>query len=182
MKGNRAILLVVVVAFLLGLGWRLFMHGESASAVDLVATLGNATKAPAGGTFDTVDVEIDGEAKRAIYAPPPTRITWKVRVPDNAWLKVAVGTKQESWTQEGNGVLFLVGVSDSRRFDELFRQHVHPFANEGDRKWIPVFVDLSAYAGEDIELIFNTRSGPDGQPDDPRADHPLWGAPEIIVR
>ena len=35
--------------------------------------------------------------------------------------------KPESWTAEGNGVLFLVGVSDGKRFDELFRQHVNPF-------------------------------------------------------
>ena len=45
--------------------------------------------------------------------------------------------KPESWTAEGNGVLFLVGVSDGKRFDELFRQHVNPFGNPGDRKWIP---------------------------------------------
>jgi hypothetical protein len=45
-----------------------------------------------------------------------------------------------------------------------------------------VWVDLSAYAGEEIDLIFNTRTSPDTQGDDPRNDHALWGAPEIVVR
>lgn len=174
MKGIRGALIAVA---LLGAGC-----GENVASVDLIQEFTAATKAPAGGTFETIDAELNGETRRAIHAPPPTRITWKVKVPDDAWLKVAVGTKPESWTAEGNGVLFLVGVSDGKRFDELFRQHVNPFGNAGDRKWVPVWVDLSAYAGEEIDLIFNTRSGPDGQGDDPRNDHPLWGNPEIIVR
>jgi hypothetical protein len=182
MKSNRAVLAVALGVVLLGAGWWLFARSERAEPIDLIETLGSAVKAPAGGTFETVDAELNGETRRAIYAPPPTRITWKVRVPYDAWLKVAMGLKSEAWTQEGNGVLFLVGVSDGKRFDPLFTQHVNPFGNTGDRKWIPVRVDLSAYAGEEVELIFNTRSGPPEQGDDPRNDHALWGAPEIIVR
>ena len=182
MKGNRGLLIAVIALAVLGGAWWVFTRGESAPGVDLIAGLPTATKAPASGTFEPIDAELGGETRRAIYAPPPTRITWKVRVPEDAWLKVAVGTKPESWTAEGNGVLFLVGVSDGKRFDELFRQHVNPFGNPGDRKWVPVWVDLSAYAGEEVDLIFNTRTSPDDQGDDPRNDHALWGAPEIIVR
>ena len=182
MKGNRGLLIAVIALIVLGGSWWLLRRGQGAPSVDLIAGLPTATKKPDSGTFEPVDADLGGETRRAIYAPPPTRIIWKVKVPDDAWLKVAVGMKPESWTAEGNGVLFLVGVSDGNRFDELFRQHVHPFANAGDRKWIPVWVDLSAYAGEEIDLIFNTRIGPDGQPDDARNDHALWGSPEIVVR
>ena len=103
-------------------------------------------------------------------------------MPDDGWLSVNVGLKPEAWTQEGDGVLFFVGVSDGRAFEQLFSQHVHPFANAGDRKWIPVMVDLSAYAGEDVDLIFNTRSGPAKKEGDVRADLALWGQPEIVQR
>ena len=182
MKGNRGVLIAVTAAVLVALGWWMFMRGENGATVDLIQGLQGATKAPASGTFDVIDAELNGEQRRAIYAPPPTRITWKIRVPDDAWLRVAVGLKPEAWTAEGNGALFLVGVSDGKRFDELFRQHVNPFGNAGDRKWVPLWVDLSAYAGEEIDLIFNTRTGPDGAGDDGRNDHALWGAPEIVVR
>jgi hypothetical protein len=182
MKGNRAVLAAVVAVVVLGAGWWLFTRGHSALSVDLLQQFDTAIKAPDGGTFELTEADLNGENRRAIYAPPQTRITWKVQVPDDAWLKVAVGLKPEAWEQEGDGVLFFVGVSDGSRFDELFNQHVNPFSTPGDRKWIPVWVDLSAYAGEEVDLIFNTRSSPSGRPPDDRNDHALWGDPEIVVR
>lgn len=182
MKGSRIALVVIVAVVLLAGGWWLFSRGQSSAAINLIDRLEAATKQPAAGTFEVAEIELNGEKRRAIVPPAASRITYKVQVPDDAWLRVAVGTKAESWTQEGNGSYFFVGVSDGRSpFDMLFSQHVNPFANAGDRKWIPVWVDLSAYAGEEIELIFNTRTSPD-RTDDPRNDAPLWGAPEIIVR
>jgi hypothetical protein len=128
-----------------------------------------------------IQADVNGETKEAIYTVPASRMYFKVRLPDDAWLRVAVATRPETWTQEGDGVLFRFGVSDGRTYDELFTQHVNPFTNEGDRKWIQVWVDLSAYGGEDVDLIFNTNHSPPGN-DDQRNDHALWGAPEIVVR
>jgi hypothetical protein len=155
---------------------------RATSAVDLVAQFDAATKQPAAGKFAVEEVELNGERKRAIAVPPDSRLTFKVQVPDEGWLRVSVGTKPESWTQEGDGSYFLVGVSDNRTFDDLFTQHVNPFANGGDRKWIEVWVDLSAYAGEEVELKFNTRTGPPKREGNARGDAPLWGDPEIVIR
>jgi hypothetical protein len=160
MKGNRAAAAAVIAVVLVLGGWWLFRGGSSASTVALVDQLGAATKSPASAQFEVIDADLNGEVR----------------------LKVAVGMKPEAWTQEGNGVLFFVGVSDNRTFETLFTQHVNPFGNPGDRKWIPVWVDLSAYAGEQIDLIFNTRSSPADVADDPRNDLALWGSPEIVVR
>ena len=82
-----------------------------------------------------------------------SRLVFKTRIPDDGWLRVSVALKQEAWTQEGDGVRFLALVSDGRSSDELFIQDVNPFANPTDRKWIPVMVDLSAYAGEEVDVI-----------------------------
>jgi len=107
----------------------------------------------------------------------------KVRVPDDGWLKVSLGVKPEAWTVEGNGVYFYAGVSDGKSFEQLFNQTLNPFANASERRWVPVTVDLSAYAGEEINVIFNTlASGPGGAPTDDRGDMPLWGAPEVVRR
>jgi hypothetical protein len=182
MKGNRAALAVVLAVVLLAGGWWLFRRGSSAPAVQLIPLFEQAQKRPAGGTFEVIEADLNGEKKQAIYTVPASRLTYKVRIPDDAWLRVSVGTKPESWTQEGDGVLFRFAVSDGRTYDPLFTQHVNPFANPGDRKWIQVWVDLSAYAGEEVDLIFNTNTSPEGKGDDARNDHALWGAPEIIVR
>ena len=182
MKGNRAVLTVVVVVVLVLAGWWLFKKSNRGPAVDLLTTFAAAQKQPASATMEVIDADLNGDKKRAIFTTPPSRIKWKTHIPDDGWLKVDVGMKPESWDKEGNGVWFYVGVSDGHTYEELFNQHVDPFNNKGDRKWTPVFVDLSAYAGEDVELVFNARTSAERTPEDPRNDLALWGAPEIVIR
>ena len=184
MKGNRAVLTAVVIVVVLIAGWWLFRRGAPAGAVHLVDKFAEVKKQPDDpALYSVVDATLNGETRKsiAVARAAGSRLTWRVAIPDDGWLSVAVGLKPEAWTQEGDGVLFYVGVSDGRAYEALFSQHVHPFANSGDRKWIPVMVDLSAYAGEDVDLIFNTRSG---QPEkgDVRGDLALWGQPEIVQR
>ena len=66
--------------------------------------------------------------------------------------------------------------------EELVNQHVDPANNPSDRRWVPVDVDLSAYAGQAIEVIFNTNSSPKGRGDNPSFDWAVIGDPAIIVR
>jgi hypothetical protein len=141
-------------------------------------------KRPSPELFSIVDATLAGVTKKAIAVQPTagTRIKWKVRVPDDGWLWVSVGMQPEAWTKEGDGLKFLVLVSDGRASEELFAQHLNPFANQGDRKWMDVRVDLSTYAGEEVELFFNTYASLPGKPADLRNDLGLWGSPEIVVR
>ena len=184
MKGNRAVLTAVVVVVVIAVGWWLFGRGGGGGGVDLLETFGEAQKRPNAELFSVVDATLAGETKKAIAVSPATgtRLTWKVRVPDDGWLWVSVGMKPETWDKEGDGIKFLVGVSDGRAYEELFTQHVNPFAQQGDRKWLPVRVDLSTYAGEEVDIMFNTYSSPPGAGDDQRNDLGLWGSPEIVVR
>jgi len=184
MKGNRAVLAAVVVIVLLVVGWWLFKRSSGGEPIDLVAAFPTAEKRPSADIFTTAPATLNGETKQAIAIQPSvgTRITYKLKVPDDAWLRVAVGLKPEAWDKQGDGVLFRVLVSDGRTSDPLFSQHVNPFASPGDRRWIPVYVDMSAYAGEDVQVIFLTNSSPAGQGENHENDFALWGAPEIVIR
>lgn len=184
MKGNRAILTIVVVLAVIIAGWWLLRRGRSAETIDLISRFDSTVKRPNPEVFSIADVTLNGETKKAIAISEAlgSRIVYKVRIPDDGWLRVSLGLKPEAWEQEGNGIKFLVGVSDGRAFDTMFTQHVNPFGNPPDRRWIPTFVDLSAYAGEEVELIFNTYASPEGVAPDSRHDLALWGAPEIVVR
>ena len=177
MKSNRAVLTALVLVVVIAAGWWLFHRGSSAK-VDLISQFAQAKKT-GNGDFTVVDANLAGESKQAIAAPPNGRITFHVRVPDDGWLRVSLGMKPESWDKDGNGVLFFAGVSDGRTFEKLFEQTLNPHANASERRWIPVAVDLSAYAGEEMDVILNTRASPAGQPEDTRNDLPLWGAPVI---
>jgi hypothetical protein len=179
MKTNRAVLTAVVILVVAGVGWWMFRRG-SAERVDLLAQYEQAVKK--GGEFAVADATLAGDTRKAIAAPANGRVTFRVRVPDDGWFKVWLGLKPEAWTIEGNGVHFYAGVSDGRAFEPLFTQTLNPFANPSERRWIPVTVDLSAYAGEEMEIILNTVASGPGVPPDDRGDMPLWGAPEIVRR
>lgn len=184
MKGNRAVLTVVVVAVAVLLGWWLFGRGGNGGRVDLVEQFANAVKRPNPDLFAVEDVNLGGETKKAIAVKPSvgTRLIYKVRVPDDGWLWVSVGMKPEAWEHDGDGVKFMIGVSDGRAFEPIFEQHLNPKANQGDRKWLPVRLDLATYAGEEVDLIFNTFASLPGRPEDQRNDLAVWGSPEIVVR
>ena len=180
---NRSTIITIAVVVVLILGYWVWRRASLAPGqTDLVSTLSSAETRPAGKAFPVVDQEIGGETLRAISAEPPSRIIWKMQVPRDAWLKTSLGVKPEAWDKEGNGVLFRIGVSDGKSYEELLNQHVDPKSSQGDRRWIPVNLDLSAYSEMDVELIFNTNSGPPNQKDDPTNDFAVWGAPQVYVR
>jgi hypothetical protein len=178
MKSSRAVLTAAVLVIVVLAGWWVF-HRRGAEQVDLISLFDQATKKPNAAAFQVVDATLAGETKKAIAAPPNGRITFHVRVPDDGWLRLSLGMKPESWDKEGNGVYFYAGVSDGKSFEQLFTQTVNPFKNAAERRWIPVSVDLAAYAGEEIDVILNTVASGPGQPSDERNDLPLWGAPLI---
>jgi hypothetical protein len=180
MKGNRAALTAIVILFVIVVGWWLFHRAGAGQPIDLMTRFDQAEKT--GTPYAVEDSTLAGDMKKSIAAPANGRLIFRITVPQDGWLKVALGLKPEAWDKEGNGVYFFVGVSDGRAFEQLFNQTVNPYQNQAERRWIPVMVDLSAYAGQDMQLIFNTRSSGPGQSPDDRNDLPLWGAPEIVTR
>lgn len=182
MKGNRAVMTAIVVLVLIAGGWWLFGRRTAGTSVDLLERFPDARKQPGESVFQLVDATLNGETKRAIASEGATRLTWRVTVPDDAWLRVDVGMKPEAWEQENEGAYFFVIVSDDRTSDQLFSQHVHPFANKADRKWMPAFIDLSAYAGEEVNVILNVRAGVGGRSGNYTNILALWGEPAIVVR
>ena len=137
----------------------------------------------AAGNFAVVDATLAGETKKAIAAPPNSRIIFKVRVPDDGWLKVSLGVKPEAWDKEGNGVYFFAGVSDGRAFEEAVRADAEPVRE-------PLRAPLDSGDRRPLRLC---RRGDGDHPEHPRErarrpaaddrnDLPLWGAPEIVRR
>jgi hypothetical protein len=184
MKGNRSVFIAIGVIAVLILGWWLLRRGGSGEGTDLLARFDAAEKRPSPDIFTVEDVTINGETKKAITIAPAvgSRVIFKTRVPDDGWLRVSMALKPEAWTAEGDGVRFRVVVSDGRASDEILIHDINPFGNASDRKWTPVMVDLSAYAGEEVDVIFNTNASPPNKVGDIRNDFALWGAPEIVVR
>ena len=95
-------------------------------------------------------------------------------------MRTSLALRPAAWELFGDGVLFRIGVSDGRVYEELLNQLVDPIGTPEDRRWLPVVVDLSGYGGVEVDVIFNTNPGLPGVMDFSN-DWAVWGEPEIYV-
>jgi hypothetical protein len=126
---------------------------------------------------------VGGQTKTAIFSHANSRLIFsELQIPDNGRLRAWIAVKEEAWTQDGSdGVLFRFGVDDGH-YDELLNQMVDPRHNANDRGWLPVDIDLTAYAGQKVKLIFNTNTSLPGKGDNGAYDFAVWGDPAVIAR
>jgi hypothetical protein len=185
---NKRVILVLVAAAVIAGGWWYLRGGGGAPTAlvltDLFPQAEKRSTMPIEQAYQVMDVTIDNQTRRSIFMHPTSRLIFKgVTLPRDAWLRVWVALRPEVWERpEGDGVLFRFGVSDGRTYDDLVRQHVDPQHNQGDRRWIPLEVDLSSYGGLSVDLIFNTESALPGRGDNPANDWAVWGSPEVFLR
>lgn len=153
-------------------------------AFDLVDQLATAKdRRPNPGVFSVVDATLAGKRERAILSKQPSRIIYNITVPDEAWLKFSLGLLEESWTTQGDGVFFQVLVVSGSENAELLAMVVNPYGNPSERGWQPLVLDLSQFAGENVDLVFNTYASPPPNTErDRNGDFALWGAPRIVIR
>lgn len=184
MNRNRLFLVAGLLAVLALGAWFYMRSGLENVAVDLVKDLATAkARLPKPEAFSIIDATINGQKKQAIFTKEfaGTRIIWHETIPDNGWLKVSIGLLEDGWKVPGDGVLFRVGVSASGTYDELLNYTMNPSGVPQDRRWNDVMIDLSQYAGETLDIIFNTNSSTGGK-DDRNGDFAVWGDPRIVVR
>ena len=195
---KRPVWLVLGAIIAIILVWLGLRSGSGeVTAVDLVAQFPSATqKRPSPECFSIVDAAIGGQTKKSILVKDPaqatggltaSRLVYSLTVPENARLKIDLGILEAGWTVPGDGVLFRVLLAPSNLPPEEILNHpINPNGNPGDRRWHEVDLDLSEYAGETVELFFNTNSTlpvARGQAprDDRNGDLAVWGTPRIVT-
>ena len=184
MARYRWLIVAVVVVLLAVVVWFFQRETRPPVAVDLVQQFPSAVKKsniPVEQAFAVTTATIRGETKPCIFEHPTSRLTFRLTPPAYAWLTTSLALRPEAWDKPGDGVVFLIGISDGRRYDLLLTEHIDPFGNPGDRRWIPVSIDLSAYAGREVDLMFNTYASQPGRGVDTRNDWAIWGAPAIQI-
>jgi hypothetical protein len=182
---KRTVLVVAMVAIVLVVAglwvWRARQGALEAGAIDLIDGFPDAEKrttmASLAEGYAIESVSIDGDRKRSIFAHPFSRITWSVAIPPRAVLRTAAALRPDVWGSPGDGALFRIGISDGATYTEFYKQMIQPFDVPADRRWFPVEVDLSAYAGRTVKVIFNTEPGDAANA---VADACIWGAPRIV--
>lgn len=176
-------IVAVVVLAIAGYTW--WRSGGGDGSIDLVEAFRAAEKRtpkdPAA-VFSMDPQTIKGETKPSIYAHPPSRIIFHdIKVPPQATLELFLALKEDAWSKGTDGVYFRIGVSDGPDYKDLLQRNVDPYRVEGDRAWIPVSIDLSAYAGKTVNVIFNTHESMPGRVPNDLFDFAVFGAPRIVA-
>jgi arylsulfatase A-like enzyme len=112
---------------------------------------------------------------RALPAPPPSRLRFRVDVPRNARLTLFSGIPAE---HHGSApVEFVVKVVKDAREQAVWTQLLDPLSKPAHRGWVPAEIDLSRHAGSGVDVVLETR-GYEPSDDAKRA---LWGIPALTV-
>ena len=149
-------------------------------AVDLLDRLDTAQmESPAGMHvgFSRVEEVINGFSPPALFAHPPSRVTWRVNVPARKpVLKTNIALRPYVWEHRSDGVGFDIAITDGSHATSVSR-FLNPGRQMNDRAWVEMAVDLSEFAGRSVEIALATSPGPNGNVG---WDWALWGDPRIV--
>ena len=123
-------------------------------------------------------LDINGDRRVSLFPHTPSKITYKLALPERAILSFGIGVNPEVWSgDKGDGVLFEIYVEDESVLDRVFSKYIDPRNNVVDRKWHDETVDLSRYNGKHVNLSFVTIPGP---LNNGTYDLPVWSDPRLI--
>jgi arylsulfatase A-like enzyme len=111
-----------------------------------------------------------GAFRRALIAPPPSTIHYRVRVPADGVLELEAGVATDEHVDRTTAAVAFRALIDGR---EVFARTVHPADGPG---WHGRRVDLSFAAGREVELVLSTRAAGDGA----LAGTPGWGRVRLL--
>jgi tetratricopeptide (TPR) repeat protein len=147
-------------------------------AYDFVAELAEASVQSPSPAHVKHDVfQIGGDERRVLFMHPESSTGYTVHIPQDSVLAFSVATAPESWVQPGDGVVFMVHIETEQGRYQLFSTYIDPKKSVDARRWHAHTVDLGAYAGQSVTLIFETVGGPAG---DERYDWAGWGRPRLL--
>ncbi|MCL5986659.1 MAG: YfhO family protein [Actinobacteria bacterium] len=111
-----------------------------------------------------------------ITVPPKSYFGIWVTIPeDETILEFYRTLDPNTWdSKEGDGVYFKVFVRSEGEAKIIFEEKLDPINNDKDRHWFYESLDLSEYAGKEVELLFQT--DPIGND---LNDSPAWGNPRL---
>jgi len=113
-------------------------------------------------------IQRQDDQRTVLYEPAlkdfKTEVIYRVTVPDSAALKFAIALSPEVWSPEkGDGVSFQIYIAPTNALQNgqfLVHRYINPKINPSDRRWRNFLLDLSPWAGKEVNLSFINDSGP----------------------
>jgi hypothetical protein len=151
-------------------------------AYDFLAELPKADSRGDGKTEVRRDLlTIDCEPRAILLQPHSSRVNYSVNIPERAAMRFGIGMDPTVWaSDQGDGVEFRIYVRQAdqpQRLYQVFGYHLDPKNNRRDRHWLDQTVDLSAYGGQEVDIIFEILPG---SADAGRSGWGGWSAPVLV--
>jgi predicted component of type VI protein secretion system len=150
-------------------------------AVDLIRELDRGEKRPPRG-FAIAEHQLDGVVLPVIAAVVPSRLTLPLPLPRHGVLRAMVALSDPAPGVRAAAVRLRVGVSDHRIYEGITEVILRP----GERTWMDIRADLSAYAGWKWSLFYRPDRttwrvvlAADATDNVPATV--FWGMPEIVT-
>jgi arylsulfatase A-like enzyme len=99
------------------------------------------------------ELDVQGRHRRAIIAPPPARVRFRVDVPAGATLRFGIGADPGDGDAEAGAVRFAVAVDGAERFARV----LHPAERKRERRWFDEEISLRASADRAVDIDLITR-------------------------
>ncbi|MFC2036376.1 hypothetical protein ACFLYD_00180 [Chloroflexota bacterium] len=152
-------------------------------AYDFLANLAYADRGSAGEEQVRQDaITIDYEPRSVLFQHPTGQVTYRLEMPRGAELYFGLGLEPAVWSPDnGDGVEYNVYLRDPdepNSLDRVYHRYLDPKNNIDDRHWVDEVVDLSAYGGQIVDIIFEARPGPVG---DASFDWGGWSTPVLVA-
>jgi hypothetical protein len=111
--------------------------------------------------------------------PGAQRLSYSTVIDANAPMLEGLAVMKKEAFADSDGVGFRLELRDGERTETLFEAMLDPRNVPADRNGRPIRVDLSRYAGREVELVFSTNPGPAA---DVFADWPGWARLRFAAR
>ena len=133
------------------------------------------------------NVKVNVEAKMGLYAPAPSRIGFKIQLPDSPVLEFAYGLRVEKQLGGSDGARFTVyWAPEGGGETQLWTESVGNKQGKPSGNWFYEELALDDYAGQRGTLVFETSPGVDGakavEESNPYFDYTAWGHPILSNR
>ncbi len=109
-----------------------------------------------------VSIDVTGVPRNSIWINPPTAVSYPgVPLGKNPVLRCFIAIHPLIWNDTGaDGALFRVSVQVNGTRETVAERYLNPIARPDERKWNAFDVDLSKYAGRQVDLILENAAGP----------------------
>ena len=119
------------------------------------------------------------EAAGLFEHPPRSRIAYKVKIDPNRPVFTGILSMKDAAQDRSDGVGFTLEIQSGDTIEPLLRTELDPRDVPADRDGHPFRVDLSQYAGQDVELLLSTDPGPRG---DNTSDWAGWARLQFVPK